>query len=314
MSDHARADKQILVAVFGIASSLLIGIILGLNNVYTGIAIYSWTFWIIVPYGAFFAGLVGASGYYAGAMLFRQKPAGGVLFNVVAASICTFLVVHFIPYYLIEVEGTRVKDAISFWRYLDFSYTQTSLDNTSFKLERLARGHISDGELGFLGYICAALQLIGFTAGGWGIFIALSRNPFCDKCSVYLKKADQQDRYWLERASLDKDMGKFSALLEGQKPSEAVRFHNEEMGIAQEDTKPLQTRPNSTVDDKTSTQRKAFRTRLITSVCPGCGLNHLEFVISKQGDGDKDTWKDISESSITLFTQEQLLPGSKLDQ
>ncbi len=281
MSDYVRADKQVLVAVFGITSSLLTGIILALIEVFTGFAIYSWSFWFIIPVGALLAGFGGASGYYAGAMLFQQKPAGGVLFNMVAASVSTFLLVHYIPYYLFEVEGIRVKDAISFWQYLGFSFTHTSL--------KLIRGSASTGELGSLGYVHAALQLIGFSLGGLGVFGWLSGNPYCDKCSRYLKKTDQQDRYRFERESLVQDMGKFSALLERQNLREAVRFHNEEMGIAQQGTKPL-------------------RTRLITRVCSDCGINHLDFVISRL---DRDDWKDINESRIAMFTQERLSPGSK---
>jgi hypothetical protein len=277
MSDYVRADKQVLVAVFGIASSLLTGIILALIEVYTGFAFYSWSFWFIIPVGAFLAGFGGASGYYAGAKLLQQKPAGGVLLNMVAASVSTFVLVYYIPYFMLEVEGHRVKDVISFWQYLDFAFTHTSL--------KLVRGSASSGELGSLGYVHAVLQLIGFSIGGVAVFGWLSENPYCDKCSRYLRKTGQQDRYWMGQESLMQDMEKFTTLVDNQKLSEAVRLHNEEMGIVQQGSEPL------------------LRTRLITRACQGCGMNHLSFIVSRR---EKDDWKDIKESKIAMFTQEHL--------
>jgi hypothetical protein len=280
MPDSLRVDKQLLVAALGITSSLLTGIILALIEVSTGFAIYSWTLWFIIPVGAFLAGFGGASGYYAGAKLFQQKPAGGVLFNMMLASISTFFLVYYIPYYMLEADGIRIKDAISFWQYLDFSFTHTSL--------RLLRGSASTGELGSLGYVHAVLQLIGFSLGGIGVFGWLLDNPYCDKCSRYLTKTGRRDRYYLGQESFVQDMEQFSALIESQRLPEAVRFHNDEMGIPQEGTKPL-------------------RTRLSTHSCLKCGINHLDFIVSRR---TKDEWKDINGTRIVLFTQEQLLPES----
>ena len=202
MSGNVRVDKQLLVAAMGITSSLLTGIILAFLDVFSGFAIYSWSIWFVIPVGAILSGFAGASGYYAGAMMFHQKPAGGVLFNMVAASISTFILVYYIPYYMLEVESIRVKDSISFWQYLDFTFTHSSL--------RLLRGSSSTGELGSLGYVNAALELIGFSLGGVSVFVYLSMNPYCEKCSRYLKKTGRQDRYWLGSESLAEDVGKFS--------------------------------------------------------------------------------------------------------
>jgi len=270
MSDYVRADKQILVAVFGIASSLLTGIILALIKVYTGFAFYSLSFWFIIPVGAFLAGFGGASGYYAGAKLFQQKPVGGVLLNMVAASVSTFVLVYYIPYFMLEVEGHRVKDIISFWQYLDFTFAHTSL--------KLVGGSTSTGELGSLGYVHAVLQLIGFSIGGVAVFGWLSENPYCKKCSRYLQWTGKQDRYWMRKESLTEDMEKFTTLVESQKLSEAVRLHNEELGMVAGDA--------------------AMSSRLITRVCKGCGINHLSFVISRR---KKDDWKDIEETRLAMF-------------
>ncbi|MBA7674838.1 hypothetical protein ES703_83063 [subsurface metagenome] len=282
MSEHLRTDKQIWVAAFGGATSLLTGVILGLIEVYTGYAIYSWTFWFVIPAGAFLAGFGAASGYYAGAMLFNQKPAGGVLFNMVAASVSAFLIIHYIPYFMLEVEGVRVKEVISFWWYLDFDIRHTSLS--------FVRGEVSIGELGgALGYAFAALQLLGFSVGGFAVFGWLSRNPYCDKCSRYLKKTGQQDRFMSDGEGLIEKLQDFSVLLANEKFGEAVRFHAEKMGVEH-------------------SRGHHLRTKLVARACPGCGINHLDFIASKF---ERDDWKDIADTEIRIFTEAQLnLTGS----
>jgi hypothetical protein len=53
-----------LAAVFGIATSFITGIILGLIEVHSGYALYSWVFWVVIPVGAILSGFGAASGYY----------------------------------------------------------------------------------------------------------------------------------------------------------------------------------------------------------------------------------------------------------
>ena len=275
MSEYIRPDKQILVAVFGISTSLLTGIVLGLIQVYTGYAIYSLTFWFVIPVGAILAGIGAASGYYAGAKLFHQKPTGGVLLNMVGASIVAFLVVHYIPYYMLELDGFRVKDEISFWQYLDFSIRHTSLS--------FLRIRSSTGELGsFWGYAYACLKLVGFSFGGFAVFAWLSQEPYCDKCSYYLKKTGQQDRFTSNGELLLEQLKIFNSFIPDKKFIEAIRFHSEEMGF-------------------TNSSNQHLRSRLITRVCPGCSINQLDFIVSKL---DGDDWKDIKETAICSFAKE----------
>lgn len=276
MPEQLRADKQILVAVFGGAASLSVGAILGFIEATTGYAIYSWMLWFVIPVGAISAGLAAASGYYAGAMLFNQKPAGGVLFNMVAASVSAFFIVHYIPYFMLEVEGVRVKEVISFWQYLDLDIRHTSLS--------FVRGDVSTGELGAFGYVFAALQLLGFSVGGFGVFCLLSIKPYCDKCSRYLKKTGQQDRFMSDDENLIEKLQDFSLLLDNEKFGEAVRFHAEKMGVEH-------------------SQGHHLKTTLVASTCLGCGINHLDFFASKLEDND---WEKIAETRIRMFTEVQL--------
>ncbi len=283
MPEHLRTDKQILVAAFGATTSLLTGIILGLIEFYTGYAIYSWMFWFIIPAGALLSGFAAASGYYVGAISFNQRPAGGVLFNMIAASVSAFFIVHYIPYFMLEVEGIRVKEAISFWQYLDFDIRHTSLS--------FIRGGQSTGELGgALGYAFAALQLVGFSIGGFAVFGWLSQNPYCDKCSRYLKKTGEQVRYTSDGDIFAERISDFATLIDNQKFDEAIRFHADKMGD----------------EDR---QKHHLKTRLVTRKCLSCGINHLDFVASKY---EGDDWKDINETQIRLFTEAQLNVKDKI--
>jgi len=277
MPNHLRTNKQILVAAFGATTSLLTGIILGLIEFYTGYAIYSWMFWFIIPAGALLSGFAAASGYYVGAMSFNQRPAGGVLFNMIAASVSAFFVVHYIPYFMLEVDGIRVKDAIPFLQYLDLVIRHTSLS--------LVRGGQSTGELGsVLGYAFAVLQLVGFSLGGFAVFGWLSQNPYCDKCSRYLKKTGEQVRYTSDSDVFVERISDFAELVDNQKFDEAIRFHADKMGV----------------EDR---QKHHLKTRLVTRKCLSCDINHLDFIASKYKGED---WKDISETQIRIFTKAQL--------
>ena len=282
MSEYIRADKQILVAIFGISTSLLTGIFLGVIEVSTGYAIYSFMLWFILPVGALLAGLGAASGYYAGAKLFQQKPAGGILLNMVGASIGAFLVVHYTPYFMLEVDGIRVKEVISFWKYLDLDIRHTSLS--------LLRGRVSTGGLGsFWGYAYACLQLLGFSFGGFVIFAMLLDNPYCDKCSRYLKKTDQHDRYTSDAKLFVSQTKKFASLLDDQKFNDAIRFLLKEMGVE-------------------SSSGHHLRMRLIKRMCPVCSIGHLDFIAFRAED---NSWNAINETQIGTFTEEQLVAIDK---
>ena len=110
MTTFAQPNRQLLVSIVGITTAILTGVVLGLIEAYTGYAIYSFTFWLIIPVGAFLAGIGSAAGFYFGATYFQQKPIGGVFLNMIIASTSAFFIVHYVPYFLLEINGTRVKE------------------------------------------------------------------------------------------------------------------------------------------------------------------------------------------------------------
>lgn len=276
MSDYIRTDKQILVAAFGITSSLLTAIALALIEFYTGYALYSWMFWFVIPLGACLSGFAAASGYYAGAKICHQKPVGGVLFNMICASVSAYFVVNYLPYYLLEIEGVRVKDVIPFLQYLDYSITSTSLS--------FLRGGSTTGELGNFGYVYAFIQLIGFSAGGFAVFVWLEKNPYCEKCSRYLFKSWDQEVYTSEGDKLIENIKRFTDLLGVKKFNEAIKWHGQDMG-------------------ESETAGHHLKAKIEVRECSMCGINHLSFVASKL---NKNSWEEISETEIGVFTSEEL--------
>ncbi len=283
MSNQLRIDRHFLIAVMGVGSSALTGVVLGLIEAWTGFALYSLMFWFIIPVGAILAGFAAASGYFLGAKLFHQKPAGGVALNMIFASVSAYLLVHYIPYYLLEIDGVRVKDGLSFWSYLDLYIRNTSL---SF------RGKVSTGELGSMwGYIYAVIQLIGFSLGGFAVFAILLDSPYCEKCSKYLNKTSTQDRYTREGEVLFKQVNTFADMLNRKRYLEALEFHSLNMGSAERSNHHL-------------------RTRITTHNCKTCGINHLNFIVSRLEKGD---WKDVEETRMRVWFGENIAVGSQKD-
>jgi len=147
------------------------------------------------------------------------------------------------------------------------------------------RGDISTGELGgALGYAFAVLQLVGFSVGGVAVFGWLSQNPYCDKCSRYLKKTGMQQRFTSDSDSFIKNIHDFALLVDGQNFDEAIRFHAGTMG-----------------DEHC--RKHYLNTTIVTRTCLGCNINQLDFIASKREGND---WKEIDETHFRNFTEKPL--------
>ncbi|MGR3279884.1 hypothetical protein ACSYAD_33050, partial [Acaryochloris marina NIES-2412] len=203
-------------------------------------------------------------------------PAGGVGVNMVLAAISAYLLVHYVPYYFLEIEGERVKDFLSFWTYLDLDIRHTSL---SF------RSDVSTGELGSIfGYIYAFIQLIGFSIGGFAVFSILLDSPFCEKCEKYLQKTKTQDRYTSEGELLSEKIKELIAKLNGRKYLESLEFHAGQMGEVQQ-------------------LKHHLRTRITMHKCKSCDTNHLNFEASRIENND---WKNIEDVSMKIWINHRL--------
>lgn len=257
---------KILVSIFGICSACITAIILASLELYTGMAFYSFTFLFIIPVGAIGAGICASSGYYLGAKVFNEKPAGGIAINMIAASVGTYLMVNYISYYFMEYDGERIKDFITFWKYLDTIIKETSL---SFYIKGRSIGSI--GKVGpTYGYIYAILQVVGFALGGLALYLSLVESPYCKNCSKYMKKADTQERFTSDSDKLATDINAFLQMIKNGLFDDSKKFHADSMGVIYGG-------------------EQKHGTRITSYKCNTCGMNAMDFAIfNKKGDNEKE--------------------------
>ncbi len=255
---------KLLVSLIGICSALITAIILASLEYYMEIAIYSFTFFFIVPVGAIGAGIVASSGYYLGAKVFNEKPVGGIAFNMIAASVGTYLIINYISYYSMEYDGKEIKNLVTFWEYLKIMIQETSIS-------LYYRGHSSGSALQIgatLGYIYAALQILGFALGGFAVYVWLLKSPYCSNCSRYMKRTAIQERYTSYSKQLLEDINTFLLLIENQFYEESLDFHAEKMGVSYGAT-------------------HKHGTKIISYECNFCDTKAMEFVIYNLKDGEE---------------------------
>ena len=161
--------QDLIVSVFGLSTSVITAILLMLMENYGNFSFYAFSYWAVIPVGAILCGFVAATGYYFGARLLNHRPTPLLLLNMVAASIATFFLIHYLSYITKEVKGTAVSELVSFLDYLNIVYRHTSLS-----LVRVPSA--STGELDRFGILIAYTQIIGFAIGGVALYFRL-RDP-----------------------------------------------------------------------------------------------------------------------------------------
>lgn len=272
-----KSGGDLLVGTCGLVTSLLTAVILWLVETRFGFAFYTWTFWFVIPVGALLSGFAGASGYYAGSWLLDRRPSRLLLANVVAASVATFLLIHYLSYLSLQVDGTSVSDVIPFTQYLDIAIRSTSMD---FRVRTVEVG--ATGELGNLGYVVAVLQIIGFALGGFAVYAVLESQPYCERCSRYLTRKGRLMRYTGDADGLQGSVHKIFELVGGGAVADAIAVHR---GFG------------------TSSHQKDDHLRSIFEVrhCKKCARHWVKFSVEKQSGND---WKEISDLSVSGFTEE----------
>lgn len=185
---HPLVQDLIVTAGGFIASTATAWVLYAMER-WWDFSLYSLMVWFVVPAGALIAGMGAAAGYYAGARIADSRPTRLLLVNMVLVSASTFFAVHWLRYD--AVIGARgLEDRVSFWRFLDESLTHLSM---TMRSHGAALG--STGELGVFGYGVAALQILGFAMGGFIVYGALAKLPFCERCARYLAARGQQKRF-----------------------------------------------------------------------------------------------------------------------
>jgi hypothetical protein len=274
-NDLSRVAQDFLVAGLGATTSVITAVILAAIGLRFNFSLYTWMFWFVIPAGAIFCGFAAASGYYFGARLFNHRPTGVLLLNMVAISIATFFLIHYLNYFFLEIDGKAVRDFISFSQFLNIEVSHTALQ---FRFRAAPIGEAV--EIGSLGYLYAALQVLGFAVGGVAVYFHLKSLPYCDSCSKYLAKKGVQTRYTGESEVLADAVKDIMQCLSESRFQDAIAAHAKTAG------------------SDLFRKELVLRSQIQIKRCKSCNQHWLRFSVSKRA---KDDWKDIDELGCQRF-------------
>jgi hypothetical protein len=280
-SDVSRLLQDFVVAGVGAATSLATAAILIAIERSTGFSFYTFMFWFVIPVGAVLSGFVAASGYYLGARLFNHRPTKILLLNMVVISVATFFLIHYFSYYFLTIEGKPVRDFVSFVDFL-----RIELSHTSVQFGIRAHGIGEPVELGAWGYLYAALQVVGFAAGGLAVFGHLNSLPYCERCAKYLSAKGSQTRYSHIAGDTAETTKTLVECVATGRFQDAIAIHARE--------------PENAKD-------ASFRSQIHIKRCKGCNLHWMKFTLSRR---DKSVWKVFSEVGFERFTEEPITTGA----
>jgi hypothetical protein len=269
-----RSAEDFTVALCGLLTSLLTAGLLWWVETTWGFALYSLTLWFVIPAGALLSGFAGGSGYYVGSWLFGHRPSRLLLLNIVVASGATFFLIHYLSYITLVIEGRRVSEYLPFSRYLDIAIRSASMD---FRLRSVKLA--STGTLGGFGYVIALLQVFGFAAGGFAVYAYLVSQPYCAKCSSYLRRKGRHVRYTQDVEGLS---AVTAQVLDNLGRGETVKALEQQKGFG----------------SATQTSKDQLRSIFAIMRCRKCGQNWLKFSVEKRSGNQ---WSEISDFSVSGF-------------
>ena len=183
-TDAVDVGRQVALAACGLATTFAV---VGLNAWIASTASFnllSLSVWFIVPVGALLGGAVAASGYYGGALLTQTMPTKEIAWSMVGIAAGAWFFSHWLEYASMTLDdGTRVRDTVGFWQFLQFTTEHQSL---TLRTRGNTTG-VGTGELGVLGYAREALQVAGFVGGGLAVYGWLVSKEACGTCRRYAK-------------------------------------------------------------------------------------------------------------------------------
>jgi hypothetical protein len=269
--------NNLILSVFGAATSLATAYVLFLVQKYTGLSLYTFSLWFVIPLGAMIAGALASCGYFFGAKLTHQRPTWVLCVNMLVVSTVTFFVVHYLSYADLAVEGRPASEILTFPEYLDLVIRSSSLQEFRTRAET--------GELGRWGYGLAVLEVMGFALGGLAVYAHLDMLPYCQGCSRYLTSLGQHQRYTSDDAGFVSLYQTLHDLVAAERLPDAVSFH---AGFGRSKPDPSCT----------------LRSTLEVKKCRGCGCRWVHFEAAKRSDSG---WHPICDLEFSRFTN---LPAS----
>lgn len=182
------------VAACGLATSALTAFAVVVVSKITGIEIFTFSTWVVVPIGAILVGFAAASGYYFGSLYFHKRADMFLLFQMVVIAGLTQLLIYYMGYStLVLDDGRRVSNFIPFGQYLEISLTSAHY--------RVGRAMTDTGEVGSFGYWLAAFQFVGSLVGGLAVYWYLWSKPVCQICNLYLRTLTKREKYFPDTES-----------------------------------------------------------------------------------------------------------------
>jgi hypothetical protein len=208
------ADLPILLAGVASTALTLFGVFL-LAKADPDFNIMGWYGLVIIPVGAILVGIASGSGYGLVSWLTGRKVGGGLLVAILVLLVLAYGAAQWVEYRSLHLVYEDSGREVGFFEYYDvFTRGMT-----------FALGHSKTGSmpLGRLGYLFRFLELIGFSAGGLVIPLILKSKPYCERCSVYMRK---RNSWWIPAAVPSRKVNK--------KDSAAVAAYDSEMKVALE--------------------------------------------------------------------------------
>jgi hypothetical protein len=186
--------RSLLVSACGLATALLTGALCVLISRMTGFSIHTFSFWYIVPGGAFVTGFAAATGFYLGSVWLHARATLSTLVQALVVSCLAFFLIHWLGYATLTFEdGTRAMDVIGFGTYLDAALTQSRLRHIY-----QTRGGV---RVGGAGYFLGALQLGAFLVGAVAVYRFLRNHPYCARCDRFLRKLGERAKQFVDRGA-----------------------------------------------------------------------------------------------------------------
>ena len=175
------------VAACGLVTSVLTALAVVVVSRMTGFNLFTFSIWVVVPFGAILVGFAAASGYYFGSLYFHKRAGLSLLLQMVVIAGLTQIPIYYMGYStLVLDDGRRVSDYIPFGQYLDISITSAHYRN--------AHGEIDKDEIGSFGYWLAAFKFVGVLVGGLGVYGLLRTMPVCLTCNMYLRPLSTREK------------------------------------------------------------------------------------------------------------------------
>lgn len=138
----------------------------------------------VIPIGAILVGALASSGYAFGSWLRGVKVCGGLLFGIIALQVGAYVVGQYLEYLAfnpVYEDGS----AVGFVTYFDFMTRSFAWNQDDGSL---------GASLGVWGYGLRALEVVGFSAGSLIAPAALRGKPYCESCTMYMRK---QHTVWI---------------------------------------------------------------------------------------------------------------------